>query len=483
MRIPLFTVMSDLNNIKNKIQSKTAFVIGDAILDCQILGKFTHKSAEANVNVYFEEDVSYIVGGAGNVALNLIEANQKVKFCSVIGSDNYGKILTKLLNKKGIDTSLLVLDDNRKTTLKTRYFVDDTQVFRSDNEDVFDISTDVENALIDICKKEIPLSNIVVISDYAKGVITYSLIEKIVEIATNSGVKTVVDPKTCDFTKYKNCTYIKPNLKEFTEMKAYGNFDGKIENVALDIINKNGNDGIIITLGKKGMTAVDKSGKAFSVDGIDCNVVDVCGAGDTALAYVVTGVVNGFSLDNVISLANKASSVKLATKGAYAVNVNSVISPLKKVVDINNVNLLKATLNGKKVVFTNGCFDIIHKGHVECLKKASKLGDVLVVGVNSDKSVKRLKGNDRPFNLIDSRVSVLSAFSFVDYVVVFDEDTPYNLIKALSPDVLVKGDEYANTQVVGQDIVENNGGKVVFIEMEEGYSTTNVANKIYVNKK
>ena len=230
------------------------------------------------------------------------------------------------------------------------------------------------------------------------------------------------------------------------------------------------------------MLAVDKFGKSYTVSAVDCDVVDVCGAGDTALAYVVVGLVNDFDLKNVIVLANKASSLKLSKIGAKAVSLNDVFLPNGKLVEIKDVEVLKKSLEGKKVVFTNGCFDIIHKGHVESLKKASKIGDVLVVGVNSDASVKRLKGENRPINSLDGRLAVLSAFSFVDYVIPFDNDTPYELIKLLVPNILVKGDEYKNCGVIGQDVVVENGGKVVYIEMEQGYSTTAIVDKIYESK-
>ena len=479
--------MNDLIKLQNKIKNNTVLVIGDAILDVQINGEFKGKSAEVDIPVFKESGTKFVLGGACNVAVNLLEAGQTVKFCYAVKNDNYNDKLNDLLlgykNTYGEKLSICGVLTSGVTTVKKRYFVGDTQIFRSDEELPSNLSKGEEIAFIDCLKTQIPSCNIVVISDYNKGVITTSLVEKIVKIAKESGVKVIADPKTNDYTKYKNCNYIKPNLKEFTEMVKFYGTGGVNEKTASEIANKNGNDAIIVTLGADGMFFALANGDRYNQKGVKTQVVDVCGAGDTALSYLAVGLTSELTPNECMILANTASSKKLQKLGASGVSVNELFVPLTKIISSNEIPYVLKALQGKKIVFTNGCFDILHKGHIKSLKKAKELGDALIVGVNTDDSIKRLKAENRPYNNLESRLEVLSALPFINYIIPFSEDTPYELIKAIKPSVLVKGSEYKNTGIVGEDIVKSNGGEVVYIEMERGYSTTATLNKIYANNK
>ena len=475
--------MSNINKILQKLNTKNVLVIGDGILDCHITGDFGGKSAEAPISIFKETSVKYIAGGACNVAVNLASAKQNVKFCYVKCNDNNGKILSKLLKDSGVNNVYEVVSKDRKTTLKKRYFIDNTQVFRSDNEDVYSITISEQLKILKYVKNEIANIDIIVISDYGKGVITYTLIEEITKVANINGVKILVDPKTNDFTKYKNCNYIKPNFKEFSEMVKYAKLNEVSINSAVEIAKQNGNDAIIVTLGNNGMFIAYSNGESYSVSGIETDAIDVCGCGDTALSYVAVGVANNLTGEEVISLANVASAKKVGKNGACAVNLSEIAIPFNKVVAETDTPMLKKALENKKIVFTNGCFDIIHAGHIKSLQIARSMGDVLVVGINTDNSIKKLKGEGRPIISLNDRIEVLKALPFVDYIIPFDSETPYNLIKSIIPNVLVKGSEYEKTGIVGEDVVTLNGGEVKYIKMVDGLSTSNIINKIYESKK
>jgi D-beta-D-heptose 7-phosphate kinase/D-beta-D-heptose 1-phosphate adenosyltransferase len=243
------------------------------------------------------------------------------------------------------------------------------------------------------------------------------------------------------------------------------------------ICKKNNHEMVVVTLGAEGMFSYESDGKSFKLDALKVNSVDVSGAGDTAISYLAVGVASGMSLEETLILANTAAGKKITKKGAVPVSYIELLS-LSKRVEIEQIGLLKQVLNDKKIVFTNGCFDLLHAGHIYSLTQAKQLGDVLVVGVNSDESVRRLKGNTRPVIKLEERLQMLQALSCVDYVISFDEDTPQKIINELSPQILVKGSDYADKIVIGADIVRAYGGIVKFIDLYEDFSTSNIVKKI-----
>ena len=474
----------EINNIINKITSNRVLVIGDAILDCRIDGEVSGLSAEAPIVTFRERKVSYALGGATNVALNLKNAKQSVTLISVVGSDDNGQRIKSMLDEQGISSDGLVVDLDRVTTTKKRYCLEQSgQIFRSDVEDRFDISEQIEAVLVEKISQSMADADIVVLSDYLKGCLTRSLVRKVVDLAHARGLKVVVDPKDSDYTKYANCDVIKPNKKELALMMNKNSlskedvFDG-----CWKLCHDNGHQLVVTTLGAEGMFAYQSNGEHFQIDAEKTDVVDVVGAGDTAISYLCVGIASQMTLQEAVLLANKASGNKVSQHGTVAVKYAD-LAEFDKRVELSEIALLREFLHDKKVVFTNGCFDLLHSGHVSCLTQAKSFGDVLVVGINSDDSVARLKGSDRPIIKLEERIRMLEALSCVDYVIPFYNDTPIEVIAQLVPQVLVKGSEYVNKTVVGADIVQQNGGEVRFVDMYNDLSTSEIVKKIKQNNE
>jgi len=471
--------MNELFEILPKLNNKKALLIGDAMLDICVSVRYEKPSAEAAIDVYAESDISYNAGGAANVAAGLTAAGFDVDFLTVIGEDNEGERLLSLLKEAGVGTSYLVRDNTRCTTLKRRYYGEDNrQLFRCDTERTVRISPEIEKSFFDIIKVRVPLSDIVIISDYAKGVVTRELVSCAVTEARAAGVPILVDPKSSDYTKYRGCNIIKPNEKELLQMCGGSKNREEMIKAAIDICESNDNDKIIVTLGAEGMLAIGKDGEICHSPSERVENGDVCGAGDTSLSYLAAGIVADFKEDELLALANSAAAEKLLHKGAYAVTPVDLLKSGEQTLTLRDARTIREIYKNKRIVFTNGCFDILHKGHVASLKAAAALGDILVVGINSDASVRAIKGEGRPVLNLDERISVLSALSFVDFVIPFEELTPMKLLEALMPDILVKGGQYNRDTVVGADFVESYGGCVRLVEMVEGISTTDIIKRL-----
>ncbi len=469
----------DINYLLKQIKQNKVLVVGDIMLDCTVAGEVTGISAEAPVLTFREGQICFAPGGAGNVALNLVSAKQTVKIVAVIGNDENGKLVLDLLHKAGVSTEGIVVDNQRKTTIKKRYYTCiHQQLFRADSEDICDISQQTQSIVMQKISEAIADVDIVVLSDYLKGCLTAGLISEIVELAHQNGKTVIVDPKDAVYCKYKNCDIIKPNQKELALMT------GKMLQTNQDILDacrqlclNNGHKVVVATLGNKGMALYCCSGEKYVIDAVECSCVDVVGAGDTAVAYLAVGVASGLSLLQSLTIANNAGAKKVVQNGTVPVNYLQLGTCTKRV-ERDKTGILKQILAGKKVVFTNGCFDILHAGHVSGLQQAKSFGDVLVVGINSDGSVQRLKGKGRPIVKLDDRIKMLEALSCVDYIIPFDEDTPLTTISDIVPQILVKGEEYRHKNVVGADIVLKNGGEVRFVDMYGGYSTSSIINSI-----
>lgn len=477
----------------DNIQPKSVLVIGDIMLDRYYFGTAKRISPEAPVPVLLKKDEKIVLGGAANVAINIRKANQKVSILSLVGEDTQGDILISLLEENDIDSSLIVKDKKRCTCVKNRFIgQNNIQMFRLDEEITERVEEDINNRILDLLQKNISKYDIVVISDYNKGLLNIDNTKQIIEIANKNNVKTLIDIKEPKYEKYKDAYLIKPNLEELKQITNMPvETEEQIVNAAKTLLKETNCQYVLATRGKDGMTIVSKD----NFKNIKCmsrEVYDVTGAGDTVISYLAVSLINDISIIDSIQIANYAAGVGVSKMGTYAVSINEIqkyieeennVSMQNKVVTIDELVKILENKNNKKVVFTNGCFDIFHVGHSRYLKQTSKLGDILIVAINSDSSVKRLKGEKRPIVSQEERAELIASLGFVSYVVIFEEDTPYNVISKIKPDIITKGGDYNPDDVVGKDIVESYGGKVVICPLIEGKSTTNIIEKILENNK
>lgn len=473
---------NDVLSMLSEIKGGSVLVVGDAIIDCYIQGTQQRFSAEAPITIFDIKHISFGLGGAGNVVSNLVKAGQKVDFCSIIGDDYLGERLIQLLKQCDCNKFELISERGRKTTTKFRYRSENCiQIFRSDYEDVYDIQAETKKTLLQFVKDNINKYDLILLSDYQKGCLSQDIISSIVMIAHAFDIPVWADSKASDVSKYCGCNLIKPNKKEFLSMvKGLG--ESSIEVIgkrAAYLCEENRNDNIVVTLGAEGMLCVEISQGIEYIPGIKTTCNDVSGAGDTAFAYLAVGKLSGLSIIESAKLANIAAGISVREWGVAPISVYDIKFSICKQVDWSDVIPLARYLENERVVFTNGCFDILHYGHIHSLRQAAEHGDVLVVGVNTDDSVRRLKGNNRPIKSLNDRMEVLKSLEFVDYVIPFDDDTPLRLIQLLHPDVLVKGKDYSGKFIVGADFVQSYGGEVVLVEYLDGYSTTKMVNRIY----
>ena len=455
-------------------------VIGDFMIDHYLWGKSERISPEAPVpvvEVLKEEDR---LGGAGNVVNNLLALGEEVLVSSVIGKN--AKRLLNLLEEKNIDVSGMFIDKNRETIIKSRVIAGNHQVIRYDKETKTPISEEYEKRILDYLKKNLDKIDLILLSDYEKGTLTKTLTQKIIKLANRENKKLIIDPKK-DFSKYQNAWMIKPNKKE---LSVAANMDIKNEDDLIKagwkVKNELNLDYLLVTLSEEGMALFGEEYKKIPT--VAKEVYDVTGAGDTVLASLGYYLSKKDDLTGAMHFANAAAAVVVSKIGSATVTLEEIEEAQRrfdnsvdhKIVDFEKIEHISKDLKAqnKKVVFTNGCFDILHLGHVKYLQKAKALGDVLIVGVNSNESVSRLKGPERPVNDQYDRAYLLASLEVVDYVVIFEEDTPYELIKRVKPDILVKGKDYEGKEVVGSDIAK----EVKLIDFVQGRSTTNIINKM-----
>lgn len=468
------------------ILKKSILVVGDVMLDNYYIGDVNRISPEAPVPVFRKKAERSVLGGAANVAANLIAAGQKVAVMSMVGDDESGLRLKELFSEKEINAKMLATL-SRETTVKTRFLAaNHQQLMRMDVEDTAPISKEESELMLRGIKDEIGSYDLILISDYMKGLLTQDLCQGIIRLANKNGVSVVVDVKDPKYGKYYGATILKPNLNELRQLTGKNvKTNDEIVEASEDLRKRCNCQYVLTTLGARGMVLVG-DGDPFFVKSFDKEVYDVSGAGDTTVAYLATCMAGGLPVRKAVEIANVAAGIQVGKVGTSTVSLQEVQEAMSHVVSYqSNKMLLTEDIASfrdhhanQKIVFTNGCFDILHVGHKRYLQQAATLGDILIVGVNSDASVKRLKGESRPVNTVVDRAEMLCALGFVDYVAVFDEDTPYELIKQIQPDVLVKGGDYQPDEVVGKDIVELRGGKVEIIPFVEGKSTTNIINQI-----
>lgn len=463
-------------------------VIGDLMIDEYLWGSCERISPEAPVQVVDIKKETKVLGGAGNVINNLVSLGAKVSVMSVIGNDDAGHEVKSMLDKIEVK-SFLVEQKGRKTSRKTRLMASHSQVVRYDKESKNDINFESVKKLYSKLQEKINAYDTILLSDYAKGVLTNELIEKVITFANKNDIKVLVDPKGSDFSKYSGAYLLTPNKKE-AELAS----NTKIENAdtlkeVLKKQKKNADLSVsLITLSENGI-AILKDNEVVTKPTVAREVYDVTGAGDTVLASLGFAISLNYNIETAVEFSNLAAGVVVGKIGSATVTMDEIeeyqASLHKSSIELHiksrkEIKKIAARLKeqNKKVVFTNGCFDILHKGHVSYLNVAKSFGDVLILGLNSDASVKRLKGENRPINSEDDRAYILSALECVDYVVIFDEDTPYELISKIKPHTLVKGADYEGKEVVGQDLVD----ELKLVKFVEGRSTTRTIQRIQENE-
>lgn len=464
-------------------------VVGDLILDRYADGKTTRVSPEAPVLVFEAGAERYLLGGACNVAANLRELGAATAVLGVIGDDEGGRQLTKLLADAGIDTQALVVDRTRPTTRKTRYVAKTLQVLRVDEESRAPVAGDAAQALLAVLEQRPFPWRSVLLSDYGKGVLTPRVIQAAIAAARSQGGVVVVDPKGKDYAIYRGVDLLTPNREEAEAATGVAIRTTDDMHAAAGRLRAiTGTRNAVITLGKDGIYFETEDGSHRILPTEARAVFDVTGAGDTVVAMLTYCRTCGVGLEDSLRLANHAAGITVAKLGTWAPSRREVLARLGdapgsegKVLTTEQAIEVASRLRaeGRRLVFTNGCFDILHAGHCDYLQKARSYGDALMVGVNTDASVRRQeKGPGRPFNGLEDRAAVLAALAAVDYVVAFDDDTPKALIEAVTPHVLAKGEDWRDKGVVGREWVEQHGGQVVLVPLVAGRSTTNVVQKI-----
>ncbi len=468
-----------------EIKKPNILVIGDLMIDHYLWGKTDRISPEAPVQVIEVEKETTVLGGAGNVVNNLVALGADVMVISVVGDDKNADELTQMLEEINV-RHYLICDENRKTTKKSRIIASHQQVVRYDHESKEDISQESESLITVGLLNILEQFDVVLVSDYGKGVITDSLMGKINFCASGHDVKVLVDPKGDDYTKYIGSYLLTPNKKEAIGATKINITDDTSLKLALKKLHNTACLQIpMITLSEDGIAILDEDNNVIKKPTVAREVYDVTGAGDTVLASLGYCLAKDDNILEAIEFANLAAGVVVGKIGSATATIEEIeeyksslhkssIESHIKTFDEIEITLKRLRKQNKKIVFTNGCFDILHKGHVQYLDKAKSFGDVLILGLNSDNSVKALKGDNRPINTQDDRAYILAALESVDYVVVFNDNTPLSLIQIVKPDVLVKGGDYEGKEVVGNDIT----GELKLVQFVDGKSTTKTIEKI-----
>lgn len=467
-----------------KSSTPKILVIGDLMIDHYLWGKCERISPEAPVQVVDINNEEQLLGGAGNVMNNLLDFGASVGAISVVGDDENGAWIEERLRNRGIKNEMLLKQSDRKTSKKSRVIASHQQIVRIDKESKEDISHESEETIAKAFEAVVHTYDLVLLSDYGKGVLTPTLTQKLIQISKAHNKSVFVDPKGKDYSKYKGASLITPNKKEAMEATSKSiNSLESLKEVGFYLKESLHLDSAIITLSEDGMAIFEE--QMHKIDTVAKEVFDVTGAGDTVLAMLGFAYASGYSLKESAHYANVSAGIVVGKVGCATAKLEEIerferyFHSDELIKSFEQIEHIARALEDKKIVFTNGCFDILHLGHVKYLQEAKSFGDVLIVGVNSDASVKRLKGESRPINGEYDRAYLLSALKSVDYVVIFNEDTPYELIKRVQPDVLVKGGDYEDKEVVGSDIAK----EVRLVQFVDGKSTTCIISKIEENSR
>lgn len=471
-----------MNTVYIPDNSARVLVVGDIILDRYVHGETTRISPEAPVPVVLVKKTEERPGGAGNVAINISRLNIGVSLLGTTGEDPAAATLEQFLSDQGVNCTF-VRQDGYPTITKLRVLSQHQQLIRLDYE-AQQVSLD-SSRLFEQFKHQLKDANIVVLSDYAKGSLVN--IGAYITECKKQNKKVLVDPKGDDFSRYKGASLLTPNLKEFETVV------GKCRDIA-DLVEKGEKlcktlelEALLVTRGEHGMTLISRNSEPFHLTAEALEVFDVTGAGDTVIATMAAALVSGFDYRQSTKFANKSAGLVVAKLGAASVSVDELNnmhheddSAQSRILNENDLIKIIHQIRSKdeSIVMTNGCFDILHAGHVNYLQRAKKLGDYLMVAVNDDASVKKLKGQGRPLNPLKHRMAVLAALKSVDWVIPFSDDTPEKLIAKISPDVLVKGGDYQPEQIAGSEHVLKSGGRVKIIPLFENCSTSRIIDSV-----
>ena len=474
----------------------TVLVLGDLMLDCWIYGQVERISPEAPIPVLRIEPEKrrWSLGAACNVAENVAALGAKAILIGVTGEDAARDQIALLARDIGGEARRLVpyliAEPGRSTTVKTRYIANGQQLLRADQETIAPLAASTEDAVLEIFRSHLAEADIVILSDYAKGVLSDRVLQGAIAAAEASGIPVAADPKHADFSRYRGVTVLKPNRHEIRRATGIDcHDDDTTEAAGRHALAAASAKAIVVTRGEHGLSVVTADGPALHLPTQARQVFDVSGAGDTVIAALAVALASGAPLADAARLANVAAGIVVAKPGtatvsrdelAEALHVDDLLATDRKVMVLDQAlgRIAEWRGRGLKIGFTNGCFDLIHPGHVALLSRARATCDRLVIGLNTDSSIKRLKGPDRPITGEGARATVMASMGAVDLVVPFAEDTPIKLIEAIRPDVLIKGADYTIDQVVGAEFVQAHGGRVVLVPLQQGQSTTRTIARI-----
>jgi D-beta-D-heptose 7-phosphate kinase/D-beta-D-heptose 1-phosphate adenosyltransferase len=485
--------MTSFETVLDQFGRKRILVVGDIMLDRFVYGTVSRISPEAPAPILETAEPVEVIGGAGNVARNIVSLGAACDVVAVVGGDEAAKSIRNSLKSYSIATNGLVEVPSRVTTLKTRFvaYLHNTHLLRADSEETTPVGQEIEDAIIAAVQRRIESADAVVLSDYAKGVLTPRVVAAVIAVTRAAGKPVIVDPKGLDYARYRGATVLTPNVGELAQAlgRPVKNDEAEVKAAAKALLEQFGCESVMVTRGERGILIVARDGEAASFDATARRVIDVSGAGDTVVASFALALVSDAGIRNAARLANVAAGVVVAKKWTSQVTAKELRDLLlsrphfelrEKIKDMGTIEECVAAWRreGLMVGFTNGCFDLLHPGHVQLLCEARSHCDRLVVGLNSDASVKRLKGASRPVQSEAARSIVLAGLAFVDAVVLFADDTPLELIGRVRPDVLVKGADYRMDQVVGHELVQSYGGRVVLAELLPDSSTSLIIDRL-----
>jgi D-beta-D-heptose 7-phosphate kinase / D-beta-D-heptose 1-phosphate adenosyltransferase len=485
--------MTSFETVLDQFRRKRVLVVGDIMLDRFVYGTVSRISPEAPAPVLETAGPLDVVGGSGNVVRNVVSLGAACEIVAVVGRDDAARSIRSHLKGNNVSTDGLIEVEGRVTTVKTRFvaYLHNTHLLRADTEETKPVSQKIEDAIIAAMRSRIAAADVVVLSDYAKGMLTPGVVAAAIAVAQRTRTPVVVDPKGLDYARYRGATALTPNVGELAQAlgRPVRNDETAVKAAAQSLAEQVGCESVLVTRGERGVLIVSRNGEATSFHATAKRVVDVSGAGDTVVAGFALALVSGAGIRNAARLANVAGGIAVAKKGTSLVAASELRDVLlsrphfelrEKIKPLETIADCVATWRreGLTVGFTNGCFDLLHPGHVQLLCEARSYCDRLIVGLNNDASVKRLKGASRPVQAEAARSIVLAGLAFVDAVVLFADDTPLELIGRIKPDVLVKGADYRLDQVVGRELVESYGGRVVLIELLPDSSTTLIIDRL-----
>jgi D-beta-D-heptose 7-phosphate kinase/D-beta-D-heptose 1-phosphate adenosyltransferase len=487
------TRMFDIEDALKLVGKQTVLCVGDLMLDDFVYGDVTRISPEAPTPVLAVRHSAIDIGGAGNVARNIAALGAQCVFVALIGKDDAGQVLTDALAKFEGIVPHLVVDRARQTTRKVRFVSEhhSTHLMRADWETTAPVGVESEAAVIANAEAALPHVGAVVLSDYAKGALTPRVVRAVIDAAKRLGKPVVVDPKSHDYSIYRGATLITPNAKELAAaVHRPLASEQDVADAAAELGQTIACDAVLVTRSEGGMTLQVVGEAAVHIPAYPVKVRDVSGAGDTVAAVMTVLLAMKTPFEAAMRAANAAAAVVVGKRGTATVSLAELrhrilpaasLAPEEKIVfdwSVLDERLAEWRQQGLRIGFTNGCFDLLHRGHIRLMAEARAACDRLVVGLNSDASTRRLKGDGRPINPAEGRAEVLAALEAVDLVVVFEQDTPLELIKLVRPNVLIKGADYAREDVVGHEVVEAAGGQLILVDLVPDHSTTNIVRRV-----